>query len=65
MGNLNIGSSVISIKDAIKNVESNIAQLQQKKNTARGYASDAIIRFYDEKLSVQESMLSWLKSSLS
>lgn len=66
MGNLNIGTDVIAVKDAVKQVRRNIRELKEKKSQIHitGEAADKIIRFYDEKLSAQKMMLLWLRKSL-
>ena len=64
MGNLNIGKNVVAIKDVVRHVEKNIAELQHKRDSIRGYAAPAIIQFYDEKLSIQQATLAWLTRAL-
>lgn len=66
MGNLNIGTDVIAVKDAFKQVRRNIRELKEKKSQIHitGEAADKIIRVYDEKLSAQKMMLLWLRKSL-
>jgi hypothetical protein len=64
MGNLNIGKDVVAIKDVVSHVEKNIAGLQQRRDSIKGYAAPAIIQFYDEKLAIQQATLSWLTRAL-
>ena len=64
MGNLNIGTDVIAIKDAVRQVERNITELQRRKDEVQGYAASAIIKFYDEKIDAQNVALSWLLRAL-
>ncbi len=66
MSNLNIGTDVIAIKDAVNQVRRNIRELKDKKSQIHitGEAAEKIIRFYDEKLSAQKIMLLWLSKSL-
>lgn len=64
MGNLNIGKEVVAIKDVVRHVEKNIAELQQKRDSIQGYAAPAIIQFYDDKLAIQQATLSWLTRAI-
>lgn len=64
MGNLNIGGNAVAIKDVVKQVEKNIAELRRKKKSIQGYAAPAIIQFYEEKLAIQHATLSWLTRAL-
>lgn len=64
MGNLNIGKDVVAIKDVVRQVEKNIAELQRKRDSIQGYAAPAIIQFYDEKIAIQQVTLSWLTRAI-
>ncbi len=66
MGNLNIGTDVIAIKDAVKQIRRNIRELKEKKSqvTIAGETANKILRFYDEKIAAQKVMLLWLRRSI-
>jgi hypothetical protein len=51
MGNLSIGTNVMTIKDAVEQVQQNIRDLKDKKSqiTVSGGSASKINRFYDEK----------------
>jgi len=66
MGNLNIGSNVIAVKDAVKQVQQNIRELREKKSqiTISGESASKISSFYDEKIAAQKLLLLWLRRSM-
>ncbi len=66
MGNLYIGTDVISIKDAVKQLQKNIDELESKKIqiNLQGHARTKILGIYEKKISSQQAILSWLRRVL-
>lgn len=66
MGNLVVGTDVIVIKDAVKQVNKNIRQLRSKMLAVdiNGYAGAKIVSFYKEKIESQQITLAWLEKAL-
>jgi hypothetical protein len=66
MCNLNMGRDQISIRDAVRRVEQNIAALQMKLTDAGhvDHFSEKIERFYEQKIAIQKATLEWLERVL-
>ena len=63
MSNLNMGTDQISLKDAVRRVQQNINELQQKLIDISDieYFSEKIQRFYERKIATQKATLEWLE----
>lgn len=66
MRNLVIGTDVIEIKDAIRKIDHNISELQEKLQNVRltDYAAIQIRKFYEDKIKSQRITLDWLMKAM-
>jgi len=66
MGTLYVGTEGIVVKDAIKQVNRNIFELQEKLDSliATNYLTSHMKGFYEAKLESQKITLGWLESAL-
>lgn len=66
MSSLNIGTDVVAIKDAVRQVRHNIRDLKERKSQIQltGEAAKKILQVYEEKISAQQILLLWLRRSI-
>jgi thiazole synthase ThiGH ThiG subunit len=65
MVNIYMGDEVITVREAVRNVQKNIQQIKLKLSpNTHGYPAEKAVNYYQAKLATQKMTLSWLKSIL-